>query len=244
MELEGKNALVTAGSRGIGRAISLALGERGANVVVNYVASAEAANEVVEEIGARGGKAVAVQADLGISADVARLFEEAERAFGGLDIVVNNVGINLVAPLAETAEEDFDRTVAVNFKGSFLVLKNAARIVSDGGRIISISTGNTRVTMPMIGVYSATKAAVEQMTYSLAKEVGGRGVTVNVVLPGLTDTEGLRPEIREHADGIIGMTPLGRMGRPEDIADVVAFLASEKARWVTGQAIGASGGLS
>jgi 3-oxoacyl-[acyl-carrier protein] reductase len=244
MELEGKNALVTAGSRGIGRAISLALGERGANVVVNYVANAEAANEVVGEIGARGGKAVAVQADLGVSEDVARLFEEAERAFGGLDIVVNNVGINLVAPLAETTEDDFDRTVAVNFKGSFLVLKNAARIVSDGGRIISISTGNTRVTMPMIGVYSATKAAVEQMTYSLAKEVGGRGVTVNVVLPGLTDTEGLRPEIREHADGIIGMTPLGRMGRPEDIADVVAFLASEKARWVTGQAIGASGGLS
>lgn len=244
MELDGKNVLVTAGSRGIGRAISLALGERGANVVVNYVARAEAANEVVEKIGARGGEAVAVQADLGVSEDVARLFEEAERAFGGLDIVVNNVGINLVAPLAETTEEDFDRTAAVNFKGSFLVLKNAARIVSDGGRIISISTGNTRVPMPMIGVYSATKAAVEQMTYSLATEVGGRGVTVNAVLPGLTDTEGLRPEIRANADGIIGMTPLGRMGRPEDIADVVAFLASEQARWVTGQAIGASGGLS
>lgn len=244
MELEGKNALVTAGSRGIGRAISLALGERGAKVVVNYNTSAGSANEIVEAIGARGGKAVAVQADLGVSDDVGWLFEEAEQAFGGLDIVVNNVGINLVSPLAETDEDDFDRTVAVNFKGSFLVLRNAARIVSDNGRIISISTGNTRVTMPMIGVYAATKAAVEQMTYSLAKEVGSRGITVNVVLPGLTDTPGLRPEIRENAAGIIGMTPLGRMGRPEDIADVVAFLASERARWVTGQAIGASGGLS
>ncbi|MFE7506919.1 SDR family oxidoreductase [Promicromonospora sp. NPDC057488] len=244
MELEGKNALVTAGSRGIGRAIALALGERGANVVVNYRTSADAADQIVETISAGGGKAVAVQADLGVPEDVARLFEEAERAFGRLDIVVNNVGVNLVAPLAETTEDDFDRTVAVNFKGSFLVLRNAARIVSDDGRIISISTGNTRVTMPMIGVYAATKAAVEQMTYSLAKEVGSRGITVNVVLPGLTDTDGLRPEIRENAAGIIGMTPLGRMGRPEDVADVVAFLASEKARWVTGQAIGASGGLS
>jgi 3-oxoacyl-[acyl-carrier protein] reductase len=244
MELEGKNALVIAGSRGIGRAISLALGERGANVVINYCKSADAANEIVDAISARGGKAVAVQADLGVSEDIARLFREAEHALGRLDIVVNNIGVNLVSPLAETEEDDFDRTVAVNFKGSFLVLRNAAQVVSDNGRIISISTGNTRVTMPMIGVYAATKAAVEQMTFSLAKEVGARGITVNAVLPGLTDTEGLRPEIRENAGPIVGMTPLGRMGRPEDIADVVAFLASEKARWVTGQAISASGGLS
>lgn len=244
MELEGKNALVTAGSRGIGRAIALLLGERGANVVVNYNTSPDAADEIVETITAGGGKAIAIQADLGVTEDVARLFKEAEQALGGLDIVVNNVGVNLVAPLAETDEDDFDRTVAVNFKGSFLVLKHAARLVSDNGRIILISTGNTRVSMPMIGVYAGTKAAVEQMAFSLAKEVGSRGVTVNAVLPGLTDTEGLRPEIRENAGPIIGMTPLGRMGQPEDIAEVVAFLASEKARWVTGQAISASGGLS
>ncbi len=127
MELEGKNALVTAGSRGIGRAIALALGERGANVVVNYRTSADAAEQIVETISAGGGKAVAVQADLGVPEDVARLFEEAERAFGRLDIVVNNVGVNLVAPLAETSEDDFDRTVAVNFKGSFLGRRSAAR---------------------------------------------------------------------------------------------------------------------
>lgn len=244
MNLAGKNAVVTAGSRGIGRAIALRLGAAGANVVVNYHENRAAAEEVVAEIESSGPHAYAIQADLGSTHDVNRLFDEAEKTLGHIDVVVNNVGINLVSPLADTSEEDFDRTVAVNFKGSFLVLKKAAQKVTDNGRIINISTGNTRVTMPFIGVYAGTKAAVEQMGFSLAKELGHRGVTVNAVLPGLTDTDGLRPEIRENADQIIGMTPLGRMGRPDDIAEVVEFLASENARWVTGQTIGVSGGLS
>ncbi|GAA1980729.1 SDR family oxidoreductase [Nocardiopsis rhodophaea] len=244
MNLEGKNALVTAASRGIGRAIALLLAERGANVVVNYHKSPHAANEIVEAVAAKGRKTAAIQADMGDSEDVTRLFTEAEQTLGGLDIVVNNIGINLSAPLVDTEEADFDRTVAVNFKGSFLAMKYAARTISDNGRIINISTGNTRVSMPFVGVYAGTKAATEQMTFSLAKELGSRGVTVNAVLPGLTDTDGLRPEIRENAGPIIGMTPLGRMGTPEDVAEVVAFLATEEARWVTGQTIGASGGLS
>lgn len=244
MNLDGKNALVTASSRGIGRAIALCLADRGANVVVNYNQHPQAADDTVAAITSAGGKAIAVQADLGSTAAVERIFAEATEAFGALDIVVNNVGINLVSPIATTDESDFDRIVAVNFKGSFLVMKHAANAVSDNGRIINISTGNTRVSMPFIGVYAATKAAVEQMGFSLARELGSRGVTVNAVLPGLTDTDGLRPEIREHAASIIEMTPLGRIGTPEDVAEVVAFLASEEARWVTGQTIGASGGLS
>jgi 3-oxoacyl-[acyl-carrier protein] reductase len=244
MNLEGKKALVTASSRGIGRAIARLLAARGADVVVNYNENQEAADETIRTITAGGGKAVAVQADLGSAADVDRLFATTTEVLGGLDIVVNNGGVNLVSPIATTAESDFDHVVAVNFKGSFLVMKHAANAVSDNGRIINISTGNTRVSMPFIGVYAATKAAVEQMTFSLARELGSRAITVNAVLPGLTDTDGLRPEIRENASSIIQMTPLGRIGTPEDVADVVAFLASEEARWVTGQTIGASGGLS
>ncbi|AOS61867.1 glucose 1-dehydrogenase [Actinoalloteichus hymeniacidonis] len=244
MNLVGKNALVTAGSRGIGRAIATVLAARGASVVINYHQDRQAAESLVESITDAGGTAFAVRADLGDAADVGRLFSETTSALGGLDIVVNNIGINLVAPIAETDEADFDRTVAVNFKGSFLVMKHAAGLVSDNGRIVNISTGNTRVTMPFIGVYAGTKAAVEQLTFSLAKELGARDVTVNAVLPGLTDTDGLRPEIRENAQSIVQMTPLGRIGNPEDIAEVVAFLASDEARWITGQTIGASGGLS
>jgi len=244
MELDGKRALVIAGSRGIGRAIATLLAERGADVVINYHENAQAAKDVAAAVEGLGRRAFPVQADMGTSADVERLFTQAQEALGGLDIVVNNVGINLVAPIAETDEADFDRTVAVNFKGSFLAMKYAARAVADGGRIINVSTGNTRVTMPWIGVYAGTKAAVEQMTFSLAKEIGSRKVTVNAVLPGLTDTDGLRPEIRAGADQIIAMTPLGRMGTPEDVAEVVAFLASDRAHWVTGQTIGASGGLA
>ncbi|MEY9214838.1 glucose 1-dehydrogenase [Thermobifida halotolerans] len=242
--LEGKKAVVTAGSRGIGRAISKRLAADGASVAINWHSNAEAAEELVQEITSEGGTAVAVQADMGVPADIERLFKEAKNTFGGIDVVVNNVGVNIIGPIAQIDEDEFDRAVAVNFKGTFLALKHAANMVSDGGRIINISTGNTRVTLPFTGVYAGTKAAVEQMGFSLAKELGPRQVTVNSVLPGLTDTEGVRPDIRANADGVIAMTPLGRMGRPEDIADVVAFLASDDARWITGQTIGVSGGLA
>ena len=244
MSLQGKVALVTAASRGIGRAVALRLGADGANVVVNYHTNEAAAKEVVEQIKAAGSEAVAVRADIGVPADVERLYKETLSAFGGLDIVVNNAGITVVGPTAFFDEEALDRALAINVKGTFLSLKHAANHVRDGGRIINVSTGYTRAPNPYVGVYVGTKAAVEQFGYSLAKELGERKITVNSVLPGLTDTDGVAPEVRAQADTYISQTPLGRFGTPEDIAGVVAFLAGEDGRWVTGQAISATGGLA
>ena len=244
MSLQGKVALVTAASRGIGRAIALRLGADGANVVVNYHTNETAAKEVVEQIRAAGSEAVAVRADIGVPADVERLYEEALAAFGGLDIVVNNAGITVVGPTAFFDEEALDRALAINVKGTFLSLKHAANHVRDGGRIVNISTGYTRAPNPYVGVYVGTKAAVEQFGHSLAKELGERRITVNSVLPGLTDTDGVAPEVRAQADVYISQTPLGRFGTPGDIAGVVAFLAGEDGGWVTGQAISATGGLA
>lgn len=238
MDLRGRAAVVTAASRGIGRAIAIRLAEEGADVVVNWRRDAEAAAETVRRITDRGGNAVAVRED------VARLFAAAREAFGGVDVVVGNAGHNIVGATADLDEAEFDRVIAVNVKGMFLVLRQAAATVRDGGRIIIVSSGNTRATLPATGVYAGTKAFAEQMGLALAKELGPRQITVNSVLPGLTDTEGVRPDIRANAEEVIAMTPLGRMGRPEDIADVVAFLAGDDARWVTGQRIGVSGGLA
>jgi 3-oxoacyl-[acyl-carrier protein] reductase len=244
MSLQGKVALVTASSRGIGRAVALRLGADGANVVVNYRVDENAAADVVERIKAGGGDAVAVRADIGVPADVERLYQETLSAFGGLDIVVNNAGVTVVGPTAFFDEQALDRALAINVKGTFLSLKHAANHVRDGGRIINISTGYTRAPNPYVGFYVGTKAAVEQFGHSLAKELGGRRITVNSVLPGLTDTEGVAPEVRADADRYIGQTPLGRFGTPEDIAGVVGFLAGEDGAWVTGQAISATGGLA
>src|SRR5690606_8362773 len=223
MDLRGRAAVVTAASRGIGRAIAIRLAEEGADVVVNWRRDAEAAAETVRRITDRGGNAVAVRED------VARLFAAAREAFGGVDVVVGNAGHNIVGATADLDEAEFDRVIAVNVKGMFLVLRQAAATVRDGGRIIIVSSGNTRVTLPATGVYAGTKAFAEQMGLALAKELGPRQITVNSVLPGLTDTEGVRPDIRANAEEVIAMTPLGRMGRPEDIADVVAFLAGDDA---------------
>ncbi|HLU96401.1 MAG TPA: glucose 1-dehydrogenase [Thermobifida alba] len=244
MDLRGRAAVVTAASRGIGRAIAIRLAEEGADVVVNWRRDAEAAAETVRRITDRGGNAVAVRADVAVREDVARLFAAAREAFGGVDVVVGNAGHNIVGATADLDEAEFDRVIAVNVKGMFLVLRQAAATVRDGGRIIIVSSGNTRATLPATGVYAGTKAFAEQMGLALAKELGPRQITVNSVLPGLTDTEGVRPDIRANAEEVIAMTPLGRMGRPEDIADVVAFLAGDDARWVTGQRIGVSGGLA
>jgi 3-oxoacyl-[acyl-carrier protein] reductase len=244
MGLNGKVAIVTAASRGIGRAIATRLGADGAKVVVNYHSNEAAAQEVVADIKKSGSEAIAVRADIGVPADIERLFKEALSAFGGLDIVVNNAGITVVGPTAFFDEEALDRAIAINIKGTFLALKQAATHVRDGGRIINISTGYTRSPNPYVGVYVGSKAAVEQFGFSLAKELGERQITVNSVLPGLTDTDGVAPEVRAQADVYIQQTPLGRFGTPDDIAGVVGFLASDDAKWVTGQAISATGGLA
>ncbi|WP_305786618.1 SDR family oxidoreductase [Symbioplanes lichenis] len=237
-----RTALITASSRGIGRAIALRLSRDGASVAVNYQRNETAAKEVVATIEQAGGKAVAVRADIADPADITRLFEEAAGALGGLDIVVNNAGVRAFGAVAEMPLDVLDSILAVNVRGTFLVMQQAARVLRDGGRIINISTGHTREANPNVAAYGGGKTAAEYFARVLAKELGSRRITVNSVLPGLTDTDGLSPDFRAN-DALLARTPLGRLGRPEDIADVVAFLAGDDARWVTGDTIAAAGGL-
>ena len=242
--LDGKVALVTGASRGIGRAIALRLARDGAAMVVNYAGNADAAGQVVGEIESSGGRAVAVQADVGKMADVVRLFETTIEHFGRLDILVNNAGIMFNKPLADVTEEEFDRIVAVNVKGTFFACQQAARRMSDGGRIINFSSSTTALMLPTYGAYVATKGAVEQFSHVLAKELGARGITVNVISPGPTDTELFgQGKSEQDKQRFAQMAALGRLGQPDDIADVVALLASDDARWITGQNIRANGGL-
>jgi 3-oxoacyl-[acyl-carrier protein] reductase len=185
-----------------------------------------------------------VQADVRVVADVARLFDEALGHFGKIDILVNNAGIILYKPLAEVTEAEFDRLFAVNVKGTFFCCQQAARRMADGGRIVNFSSSTTALMLPTYSAYVATKGAVEQLSHVLAKELGPRGITVNVVSPGPTDTELFgQGKTEEDKRRYAQMAALGRLGTPEDIADVVAFLASDEARWVTGQNLRANGGV-
>ena len=240
--LNGKVAIVTGASRGIGRAVAERLGRDGARVVANYVHNAGKAQEVVEAVEASGSEAIAVQADIGRLEDVRRLFQAAEERFGGLDVVINNASISVFKPHAEVSEDEFDQVFGLIARGTFFALQEAAKRLRDGGRIVSISSGGTVTGGAGAGLYLGAKAAVEQFGLALAKELGPRGITVNAVLPGLTDTDGMimPPEAVEQA---VGMTPLGRLGQPEDVADVVAFLVGEDGRWMTGQLVRAGGGL-
>jgi 3-oxoacyl-[acyl-carrier protein] reductase len=243
MKIDGKVALITGASRGIGRAIAVRLGRDGAAVVVNYSGSQEAAHETVAAIEQGGGRAIAVQADVGKVADVERLFDETFQQFGRLDILVNNAGIMFNKLLAEVAEEDFDRIFAVNVKGTFFACQQAAKRMADGGRIINFSSSTTAMMLATYGAYVATKGAVEQMSHVLAKELGPRGITVNVVSPGPTDTELFgQDKTEQDKQRFAQMAAMGRLGQPQDIADVVALLVSDEARWITGQNIRANGG--
>ena len=243
---DGKVALVTGASRGIGRAIALRLARDGAAVVVNYAGNAGAAGQVVAEVESLGGRAVAVRADIGKVAEVVRLFDESIARFGKIDILVNNAGLMFNKPLADVTEEEFDRIFAVNVKGSYFACQQAARRMPDGGRVINLSSSTTgrSITLPTYSAYVATKGAVEQFSFVLARELGPRGITVNVVSPGPTDTELFgRGKTEEDKRRFGQMAALGRLGVPEDIADVVAFLAGDEARWITGQNIRANGGM-
>ncbi|NUR57194.1 MAG: SDR family oxidoreductase [Catenulispora sp.] len=239
-DLKGRNALVTGASRGIGRSIALGLAARGAAVAVGYVRSAEKAEGVVAEIVGAGGAAVAIQGDLAREADVQRLFDTAEGAHGPLDIVIANAADAIQKPLIECTEADYDRIFDTNTKGVFFTLREAGRRVRDGGRIIVTSTGGTKMLMTETGLYLGSKGAVEQFVRVLARELGHRNVTVNTLSPGFTDTD-LLPE-RDRAVAA-GMSPFNRSGAPADVADVAVFLASDAARWITGQDIGAGGGV-
>lgn len=238
--LTGKVAIVTGASSGIGRGIAERLAQDGATVVVNYAKSTDKAKQVVAGIEAKGGKAVAMQADMSKTVEARRLVKDTVRQFGRLDILVNNAGEFLAKPLADTTEEDFERIFALNAKGPYFAMQEAARAIAEGGRIVNISTDGTHLGFSGATTYLGSKGALEQFTKGLAHELAPRGVTVNTVSPGFTETEMMTDPFR--AVGI-QMSPLKRIGLPRDIADVVAFVVSEEARWLTGQNLHAGGGV-
>jgi 3-oxoacyl-[acyl-carrier protein] reductase len=238
--LNGKVAIVTGSSSGIGRAIAERLAEQGATVVVNYARSVEKAERVVAGIQAKGGKAVAVRADMSQVAEARRLVIEALKQFGRLDILVNNAGKFLPKLLADMTESEFDHVFALHAKGPYFAMQEAAKVMRDGGRIVNISTSGTQRTFHGATAHLGSKAALEQYTKGLALELAPRGITVNTVSPGITDTGVLTEQYRQFG---IQVSPFKRLGLPKDIADIVAFIVSEEARWLTGQNIQAGGGI-
>ena len=239
-QLRGKAALVTGGSRGIGRAIAAGLASEGAAVAVGYLRNEDRAREVVRTITDAGGRATALQADVSRPAEVTRLFDGAEGALGPLDIVVANAADLIEKPLADCSEDDYHRIFDTNTKGVFFTLGEAARRLNDGGRIIVSSTGGTRMFFSEQSLYLGSKGAVEQFVRSLSRELGPRAITVNAISPGPTETDMMQERYREQ---IAAMSPFNRLGQPADVADVAVFLATDAARWVTGQNLGAGGGV-
>jgi len=246
-ELKGKVAVVTGASKGIGAGIAKGLGAAGASVVVNYASSKEGADRVVAEINSNGGKAIAVQGDVAKAADVERLFKETKKAFGKLDVLVNNAGIYQFTPLEDVTEAEFHREFNTNVLGLILATREAVKYFGpEGGSVINVGSVASSLTPPNSVVYTATKGAVDATTRVLAKELGPKNIRVNSINPGGVETEGT------HTAGIVGsdfqkqmvaQTPLGRFGQPDDIAPVAVFLASPASGWLTGEVLRASGGL-
>ncbi|MBY5608377.1 glucose 1-dehydrogenase [Rhizobium leguminosarum] len=245
-KLTGKVAVVTGASKGIGAAIAKALAAEGAQVVVNYASSKAGADAVVASISAAGGKAIAVQGDVSKAAEAQGLVDAAVREFGKLDVLVNNSGVYEFASIEEVTEEQYRRIFDVNVLGVLLTTQAAVKHLGEGGSIINISSVVTSLALPATTVYTGTKGAVEGINSVLAKELGPRKIRVNAILPGMVETEGA------HTAGVIGsdfeqtivaQTPLGRIGQPDDIASVAVFLASDDARWLTGERLAASGGF-
>jgi 3-oxoacyl-[acyl-carrier protein] reductase len=245
-KLAGRVAVVTGASKGIGARIALDLAAEGAAVVVNYASSQEGADRVVSEIVGNGGKAVAVQANVAKQADVQRLFAETKKAFGRLDVLVNNAGIYEFAPLESVTAEHFHKQFDLNVLGLLFATQEAAKLFGDeGGSIVNVSSIVARSAVPGASVYSATKAAVEAVTRSLAVELGSKKVRVNTVNPGMVETEGLHAAGISESDfrkEVEAKTPLGRIGQPRDISSAVVFLASADSSWITGEHIYIAGG--
>src|SRR4051812_29915635 len=247
-KLKNKVAIVTGASKGIGASIALHLAAEGASVVVNYSSSADGAKRVVGEIVGNGGKAIAVQANLAHEADVKRLFDEATKAFGAIDTLVNNAGIYEFKPLEEVTTEHFHKQFDLNVLGLILASREAVKHfrAGAGGSIVNISSIVSTMASPHASVYSATKAAVDAVTRSLAQELGARQIRVNSINPGMNDTEGFRSAGIHESDlrkQVEAQTPLGRIGRPADVAPLAVFLASNDSGWITGATLYASGGM-
>ena len=245
-KLEGKVAVVTGASKGIGAAIARQLGAEGASVVVNYASSKEGADKVVNEIVSKSGKAIAVQGDVSKQADIDKLFAETKKAYKKVDILVNNAGIYEFGPLEAVTEAQFHKIFNLNVLGLLLTTQAAAKHFGEGASVINIGSGVSRITPPNTAVYTATKGAVDAITGVLSKELGAKKIRVNSINPGIVETEGT------HTAGFIGsdfekalvaQTPLGRAGQPDDIGAVAVFLASDDSRWLTGEHILAAGGL-
>lgn len=247
-KLKNKVAIVTGASKGIGAAIAKHFAQAGAKVVVNYASSKEGADKVVKVITGNGGTAIAIQADVSNEADVTRLFDETVKAFGTLDILVNNAVAQGYAPIEEISVEAFHQSYSVNVLGPILTIQAALKLFGNkGGNIINISSGASKYPLPGASLYSSTKAALDAFTIALSKELGSRNIRINSILPGATDTEGARSagvtSGSDYEKKFIANTPLGRRGQPGDIAKAAVFIASEDAAWITGEQISVSGGM-
>lgn len=240
----GKVAIVTGASRGIGSEIAKRLAQDGFAVVVNYASSAAKADTLVAAIQAQGGQALAVKADVASAQEVRRLFDDTENHFGGVDVLINNAGIMALSTIADTDDESMDRQIDINFKGTFNTLREAAKRMRDGGRVVNFSSSVVAMLQPTYGVYAGTKAAVEAMTSVFAKELRGRNITVNAVAPGPTATDlFLNGKPQDVVDRLSKLAPLERLGQPQDIAATVSFLAGPDGTWINGQTLRTNGGI-
>ncbi|QDO94906.1 SDR family oxidoreductase [Formosa sediminum] len=243
--LKGKVAIVTGSSKGIGAEIAKELAKKGAKIVVNYASDKEGALKVVKQLEALDSEVLCVQADISVIKDVKRLFDDSLSHFGKIDILVNNAGVMDNAKIEDVTDDMFDKQMNVNVKGVFYTLREASTKLADHGSIINLSSTVTRTIFPTYGIYSASKIAIEQMSKVFAKEIGARGINVNCVLPGPTETElFLKGKSEAFIEELASKNAFKRLGNPIDIAQVVAFLATDEAKWISGQNIGANGGMA
>ena len=243
--LKDKVVLITGSSRGIGAAIALKVSQAGAKVIINYAGSKEPAEKLAQEIISNGGEALAIKADVSNSAEVKNLFDESIAHFGKIDVLINNAGIMITKLIKDTTDEDFDRHFNINVKGTFNTMREAASKLADNGSIINFSTSVNRIMLPGYATYVATKSAVEQLTRVFSKEIGSRGINVNSVSPGPTNTELFtNGKSEEVIARLASLSAFNRIGETNDIANVVVFLASDDAKWVNAQNIGVNGGMA